>query len=105
MVIDTPVSYVTDRPYASGTRMGLLAPGILRVGDVPHLAALTCPRKLSIGGGVRPNGEKVEGRELAKAFAFTRAIYELHENAGRFTVAAGQARGRPEVPVRKRPCE
>src|SRR5262249_35297122 len=31
--VATPVSYVTDEPYASGTHMGLLAPGILKVGD------------------------------------------------------------------------
>src|SRR5207253_7702211 len=77
--IDSPVSYRTGRPYASGTRMGLLAPGILRVGDVPHLAALAAPRKLQISGGSKPAGGKAEGKELAEAFAFTKTIYALHK--------------------------
>jgi hypothetical protein len=59
--------------------MGLLAPGILRVGDVPHLAALVAPRKLQIIGGVKPQGGKVEGKELTEAFAFTKSIYALHK--------------------------
>ncbi len=77
--IGSPVSYVVDQPFAAGTRMGLLAPGILRVGDVPHLAALCCPRKLLVVGGTKPTGGKVEGKELTEAFAFTRSIYAIHK--------------------------
>jgi pimeloyl-ACP methyl ester carboxylesterase len=77
--IDSPISYVTDQPFAAGMRMGLLAPGILKVGDVPHLAALAAPRKLQIIGGVKPQGGKAEGKELAEAFAFTKTIYGLHK--------------------------
>jgi hypothetical protein len=58
--------------------MGLLAPGILRVGDVPHLAALCLPRKLVIVGGTAPRGGDVKGKELTTAFAFTRDLYRLH---------------------------
>jgi len=32
----------------------VLAPGILKVGDIPHLAALIAPRRLVIAGGVSP---------------------------------------------------
>ncbi len=86
--VDTLVSYVTDRPYAAGTRMGLLAPGILRVGDVPHLAALTAPRKLQIVGGTSPLGKKLAGKELAEAFAFTSGIYKLHKAGTRLAIEA-----------------
>jgi dienelactone hydrolase/pimeloyl-ACP methyl ester carboxylesterase len=79
VALDMPTSYLTDQPYAAGTRMGVLAPGILRVGDVPHLAALACPRKLQIIGGVKPTGGKVEGKELTEAFTFTKSIYALHK--------------------------
>src|SRR5262245_7619991 len=34
-----PATLLTPRPYPDGTRMGLLAPGLFKVGDVPHLAA------------------------------------------------------------------
>src|SRR5262249_6258677 len=41
--IDSLASFVTDQAYPPGTLMGLLAPGILKVGDVSHLAALSAP--------------------------------------------------------------
>jgi dienelactone hydrolase len=73
--VDSLVSYVTRTAYADGTRMGLLAPGILRVGDLPHLAALFAPRKLTLAGGVSPEGKKLDDKELTAAFAFTRKVY------------------------------
>ncbi len=85
--IDSPVSFVTDDRYAAGTRMGLLAPGILKVGDVPHLASLVAPRKLQIIGGVKPQGGKVEGKELTEAFAFTKSIYALHKAEKKLVIA------------------
>ena len=43
-------SYVSDVPYEN-QRLGIMVPGILRnVGDIPHLAALTAPRRLVIAG-------------------------------------------------------
>lgn len=86
VAIDAPVSYVTDQPYAPGTRMGLLAPGILRAGDIPHLAALTCPRKLQIIGGVRMTGGALKQKELEEAFAFTRGVYDMHKAADKLII-------------------
>jgi pimeloyl-ACP methyl ester carboxylesterase len=77
--LDAPVSYVTDQAYPKGTRMGLLAPGILRVADVPHLAALAAPRNLQIIGGVTPQGKALDEKGLKKAFAFTSAVYAVHK--------------------------
>jgi cephalosporin-C deacetylase-like acetyl esterase len=85
--IDSPVSYVTEDRYGVGTRMGLLAPGILRVGDIPHLAALIAPRKLQIIGGVKMQGGKVEGKELTEAFSFTKRIYALHKADKKLVIA------------------
>jgi hypothetical protein len=85
-ILDCPVSYLTDSAYAPGTRMALLAPGILRAGDVPHLASLVAPRKLQIIGGVKPSGGKVEGKELTEAFAFTKSIYALHKKEKDLTI-------------------
>jgi dienelactone hydrolase len=75
--VDVPVSYLTRSAYASGTRMGLLAPGILKVGDVPHLAALSAPRKLILAGGVTGEGKKLDEKGLTAALAFTRKAYGL----------------------------
>ena len=81
-----PVSLVTEREYAAGTRMGLLAPGLLRAGDVPHLAALAAPRRLLVAGGVTPEGRKRTGGQLREAFAFTRKVYGLAKAERRLTV-------------------
>ena len=57
--------------------MGLLAPGILKVGDIPHLAALSAPRKFIIAGGVSPRGKKLAENELKNAYAYTSGMYKL----------------------------
>jgi len=85
--LGTPASYVTDEPYPAGTRMGLLAPGILRVGDVPHLAALTAPRRLVIAEGLSSQGKPLAAKALRDAFAFTRSIYALHKMDRQLTLA------------------
>jgi dienelactone hydrolase len=81
-----PVSYVTDEAYPPGTHMGLLAPGLLRVGDVPNLAALVAPRRLIVAGDVSPRGEKHAAAQIQEAFAFTRGIYKLHKEDGKLTL-------------------
>jgi dienelactone hydrolase len=83
---DAPLTYVTEAAYGPGTRMGLLAPGLLGVGDVPHLAALAAPRRLVVLGGVSPQGERRALRQLQEAYAFTRDVYRLAKAADRLTV-------------------
>jgi dienelactone hydrolase len=75
--VDAPATFVTEHAYAAGTRMGLLANGILRVGDVPHLAALAAPHRLIVSGAVSPQGKKLGEKEMGEAFGFTRAVYKL----------------------------
>ena len=86
VLVDSLVSYVTDGPYASGTRMGILAPGILKVGDIPHLAALVAPRPLQVAGGADAQGKKLAAKALATAFAFTSRIYRLNKAEERLKV-------------------
>jgi pimeloyl-ACP methyl ester carboxylesterase len=73
----TPASFLTDQAYPAGTRMGLLAPGILRAGDVPHLAALSAPRKLVLAGAAGKDGKKLDAKGMSAAFGFTEKIYRL----------------------------
>jgi hypothetical protein len=61
----------------SGVPMGLIAPNILDVGDVGHLAALVAPRPLVVSGGVEPEGGPATAERLSEAFAFTHAVYRL----------------------------
>jgi dienelactone hydrolase len=91
---DCLVSFVGQaaRPW-SGVPMGLLAPDILDVGDIGHLAALVAPRPLVISSGREPEGYDASRERLFQAFEFTRSIYRLLGAAGSLTL--GQA---AEVP-------
>jgi pimeloyl-ACP methyl ester carboxylesterase len=89
VAVDAPATYITEEAYGRETRMGLLAPGILRVGDIPHLAALTAPRQLIVSGGVTPQGKKLAEKQLLRAFSFTRGIYKLHKAEGKLQIGGG----------------
>jgi dienelactone hydrolase len=91
-VLDAPVTWISAEAYASGTRMGTLAPGILRVGDVPHIAALQAPRKLLVAGGATPQGKKMEAKELKQAFEFTQQIYAIQKAEKALSVQEGMNR-------------
>lgn len=78
VLIDPPPTLITEVAYPAGTHMGLLAPGLLTVGDVPHLAALMAPRQLLIAGAVKE-----------KEFAFTKKIYALEKAGSRLHLMEG----------------
>jgi dienelactone hydrolase len=82
---------VTEQAYATGTHLGLLAPGILRLGDIPQLAALAAPRRLVLVEGVTPAGQALTEKQLHEAYAFTRAVYALYKAEPKLTVAQGQS--------------
>jgi dienelactone hydrolase len=88
LVLDGPASLVTDQAYPAGFRMGLLAPGLFKVGDIPHLAALATPRRLIIAAGTTLDGKKLDQKPLEEAFAFTRAMYRASGIEDRLTVRA-----------------
>jgi pimeloyl-ACP methyl ester carboxylesterase len=88
ILIQPLVSYLTDAPYASGTYMGALFPGILKVGDIPHLAALVAPRRLVIAGGVTPQGTKLSQKVLEDAFSFTTKVYKAMKASEKLTIVA-----------------
>jgi dienelactone hydrolase len=75
--VDSLSSFVTDQEYAAGTPMSLLAPGILKAGDISHLAAMAAPRKMIIAGGRSPQGKKLNDKELKDAFAYASGTYKL----------------------------
>jgi cephalosporin-C deacetylase-like acetyl esterase len=81
--IGTWASYVTTEAYPAGTPMAILAPGILRAGDVPHLAALAAPRRLLIVEARTSQNRALNEKELRDAYAFPRNVYRVlqRENA------------------------
>jgi dienelactone hydrolase len=85
-VLDSPVTYTTGEAYGPKMRMGLLAPGILRISDVPQLAALVAPRRLLVAGGTSPQDAALDGALLERAFAFTRAVYKACAVPSKLTI-------------------
>ena len=57
--------------------MSVIAPNILDVGDVSHIAALVAPRPLLIESAIEPEGDVATPERVRSAFAFTRSIYQL----------------------------
>jgi cephalosporin-C deacetylase-like acetyl esterase len=93
VAIETPATLVTEEAYAPGTRMGLLAPNLFTVGDVPQLAALGAPRRLLIAGAVTPQGKKLPEKDIKGAYQFTREVYDLYKAADKLTLLG---EGKPE---------
>ena len=86
VTINSLASYVTDEPYRN-QRLGLMVPGILRdVGDIPHIAALIAPRKVTIVGGVTGGGQAIHGDDLIKQFRATQEVFAKHSAADRLQV-------------------
>lgn len=84
--INSLASYVTDEPYRN-QRLGLMVPGILRdVGDIPHIAALIAPRKVTIVGGVTGGGQTIHGDDLVKQFRATQEVFAKLAAAKQFQV-------------------
>jgi dienelactone hydrolase len=90
IAVDSPVSYLTDAPYGSKMRMGVLLPGVVSVGDVPQLAALMAPRRLVFADGMTPHGERLKEKELTAALSFATDVYRVHKAADKLTLATGQ---------------
>lgn len=91
----SPTTWLTDEPPASGTPMAVLIPGILRLGDIPHLYALVAPVPLTVLGGSTLSGRKRTAKELADDYAFTRGVYGATGRKERFNFA--DASGDDEV--------
>ena len=82
VTIGSLASYISNVPYTN-QRLGLMAPNILReAGDIPHLAALISPRRLTIAGAVHGSGKALTADELKANFKFTRRFYK----GGSFTL-------------------
>jgi dienelactone hydrolase/pimeloyl-ACP methyl ester carboxylesterase len=75
LLIDTWNTLITETPYPAGTPMGLLAPGLLKAGDIPQIAGLLAPRSLYILGSTTPTGNRLSQESLNASFGFTKGVY------------------------------
>ena len=86
--IGAPVTLITSRAYPDGTRMGLLAPGLFKVGDVPHLAAMAAPRRLIVANATDVFGKAMIERAAREALSFPLKVYAAHRAGERVTVVS-----------------
>ncbi len=87
---DGPVSFVGEGPWKQWP-LGVLAPNILDVGDVGHLAMLIAPGRLAVAGGVEPDGSIASQARLHAAYAPARTVFKALKIEERLTVSAAQA--------------
>ncbi|AMV39007.1 acetylxylan esterase [Planctomyces sp. SH-PL62] len=75
-----PVRLVAEPPVAwTQSRMGLIAPNLLKYGDLGRLVSLIAPRRLVVVRGVGTDGATVPLQDLEASFAHARAIYGLYD--------------------------
>jgi pimeloyl-ACP methyl ester carboxylesterase len=77
---------LTKKAYPSGTHMGLLVPGLLKVGDIPELAAMAAPRRLVMAAPLASDGKELRDRDVPEVFRFTRAVYQAHQANDKLTL-------------------
>jgi hypothetical protein len=85
-VIGGPVTFITEAGYGPKMRMGLLAPGIVGIGDTAQLAALWAPRPLVIADGFSPEGRNLKLKDIQEAYSYTKRIYHLYKEDRKFQV-------------------
>ena len=85
ILVNPPVTLVTDRPYEN-QRLGLLVPGFLQnFGDVPHVASVGALTPLVIAGGTDAQGKLLSTDEVRAAFAPTLEAAKRDERRVTFT--------------------
>lgn len=88
-ILDSPLSLIPDATgYPNGFRMGLLAPGLFRAGDVPQLLALLAPRPIMVSGGQSANFQDLDAEPATRdaLLTFPRQIYQAHKAGDRLLV-------------------
>jgi len=76
-LIESPLSWATDAAYPAGFRMGLLAPGLLKVGDVSQLVALSTPRPVVVRAATSAGGKRLTVEQMKERLAFAASVFRL----------------------------
>ncbi|MDR3621493.1 MAG: acetylxylan esterase [Paludisphaera borealis] len=89
------VSYAPpDASFWTEIPMGLIAPKLLRYGDIGTFGALLAPRRLVVIGGVETTGGTASEERLKAAFAFTKSVYGLFSAGDSLELATSRAASR-----------
>jgi hypothetical protein len=86
--IEAPATFVSEG-VPHGVRMAAFLPDLLKVGDVPHLAALCAPRRVLIANPLSLDGSAPMGGPLDTLYRTTRAIYATARADDRLIVRQG----------------
>lgn len=77
ILVNGLTSFVSDKPFEK-QRLGTIIPHILPLaGDIPQLASLIAPRRLTIAGGRTGAGDTLDLEKLESAYEFTHSVYRL----------------------------
>jgi dienelactone hydrolase len=87
--LDAPATLISSKAYPAGTRMGSLAPGLLTVGDVPHLAALAAPGRVTVVDARDAAGDLLAEADVRKQFAFTRGVFQAYRAPEKLALLKG----------------
>jgi dienelactone hydrolase len=85
--VETVATYETETPPHQ-QRMVVFPSDLLRLGDVPQLAALAAPNAILIANPVRLDGMSAPAPEVERRYAPPRALYATLGHADRFVARA-----------------
>ena len=86
--LETLASYETETPPHQ-QRMAVFQPDLLRLGDMPHLAALAAPRAVLVANPVRLDGMSAPAEEVERLHAPVRALYAVLGRPERYVARTG----------------
>jgi len=84
-----PGTLITEAAYGTGMPMGLLAPGLFKLGDVPHFAALSTPARVIIADGTTASNARYTQLQFEENFAFTTGVFKACGMADRLRLVMG----------------
>ena len=90
VAIEPPASFITSTP-PHNQRMAIFNPDLLKVGDIPQLAALAAPRPVLIANPVRLDGMPVPQTELESVYRFPCALYQRLGHRNQFIARSGMS--------------
>jgi hypothetical protein len=87
VAVEAVASYETETPPHQ-QRMAIFPPELLRLGDVPQLAALAAPNAILIANPIRLDGMSAPVPEVERRYASPRALYATLGHSDRFVARA-----------------
>jgi dienelactone hydrolase len=87
--VEAPATFVASKANSVGMRMGVLAPGIMTIGDVSHLAALAAPNQVTIVDAHDSADVLLPEADARKYFTFTGSVFQALRAPDKFNLLKG----------------